>query len=408
MNHRVIIALTISLGIKSEFKLGLENISDKLSIYLRGKSKPLNIGLITNQSGTSSNGERNIDYLLKRGYSISTIFVPEHGLEGKGGSGKKVNDAADKKTGIPIISLYTGDCTPRKFTKTALKKVDVFVFDIQDSGMRHFTYVSSMLKMMEVAAEFNKKFVVFDRPNPLGYIMEGPLVDAGLKSFIAIESFPIRHGLTLGELALYFNKYSLKKPIQLLVSPLKDYDRRLGLAGKLERFISPGLRSLDSCFGYSFLGLLGEIRPFAVGLKSGKPFQCIMLHVKNKQDELFWSNLKILLKKFNIEAETHSYRVGSHQYKGLLLKFEDMNTVEAFSAFLSVIFYFQDNGIKLTFSKAFDTAAGTKDLKKLVHGTVSKQVFLQKLNTDLNNFLEKIRPFLLYEPYPKVITINIE
>ncbi|MES2181763.1 MAG: exo-beta-N-acetylmuramidase NamZ domain-containing protein, partial [Pseudomonadota bacterium] len=134
------------------------------------------------------------------------------------------------------------------------------MFDIQDSGMRHYTYISTLYHAMKVAAQYNKQMVIFDRPNPLGARMEGPVVTQQLKSFISIAQVPLRHGMTVGELAWYFNKYELEKPAELHVVRMHGYDRRARFVAQneLAQPLSPGLRTEQACYGYSFLGLLGE------------------------------------------------------------------------------------------------------------------------------------------------------
>src|SRR5207249_6044556 len=143
-------------------------------------------------------------------------------------------------------------------------ELDCLVFDIQDSGMRHYTYISTLLNTMKIAAEYKKPYIVLDRPNPLGGMMQGPLVQPDLISFISIAPIPLRHGMTIGELAHYFNGHILEKSAILHVIPMHDYNRMNGFAGTFLHQLSPNLLSLQSCYGYSFLGLLGEVEPFDV------------------------------------------------------------------------------------------------------------------------------------------------
>jgi uncharacterized protein YbbC (DUF1343 family) len=170
----------------SSFKLGVENIPASLfkKICLDKKNDKCSIGLITNQSGADQKGTRTIDILMQRhDCNLKYIFVPEHGFTGVGAE-RDVDDSVDAKTNIPIISLY-GNGSGKMIAPHYSKAIDVFVFDIQDSGMRHYTYISTLLNTMKIAAEHNKPFVVLDRPNPLGSVMEGPLVDTSLISFIS-------------------------------------------------------------------------------------------------------------------------------------------------------------------------------------------------------------------------------
>src|ERR1700722_2326786 len=181
-------------------KLGLENIEDAMWLKLgNSANKKASIGLITNHTGKNQQGSRTIDVLLQRGLAIKKIFVPEHGLDGQLAAEKEVKDSIDAKTNISVVSLY-GQGTGKKIPAQKLKDIDVLIFDMQDSGMRHYTYVSTLLYVLEAAGMYNKSLIVLDRPNPLGVRMEGPLVDNFQKSFISVASIPLRHGMTIGEL----------------------------------------------------------------------------------------------------------------------------------------------------------------------------------------------------------------
>ena len=195
---------------------------------------------------------------------MQVIFAPEHGFDGKSHAAQEIKDGRDVKTKIPVMSLY-GKGTGKKVDPEMIKNIDAFFFDIQDSGMRHYTYISTLFTILKAAEEEKKKVIVFDRPNPLGKAMEGPLVESSLISFISIASIPLRHGMTLGELAEYFNQHVLEKQAALTVVPMKNYDRTVGIE-HLHAPLSPNIASKESCHGYSFLGLLGEVKPFDVGV----------------------------------------------------------------------------------------------------------------------------------------------
>ena len=385
------------------FKLGLENISNKNLKKLRSQ----HIGLITNQSGKNQNGKRNIDILQEHKLNIKYIFAPEHGFKSIIGSEQKVKDDLDSTTSIPIISLY-GNGTGKSIHPQKIKKIDTLIFDIQDSGMRHYTYISTLLHTMQEAAENDKNFIIFDRPNPLAMRMEGPLVQPDLISFISIAPIPLRHGMTVGELAHYFNTYILKKPVKLQVIKMQNYDRRNGINNKLLAPLSPGIRSIQSCYNYSFLGLLGEIYPFNVGLKTDAPFQCILLPKKIKFSESKWRELQALLKSYNIESIRHTIFSEKIKQKcsGLRLHINDINVVSSFSVLLSILDFFKNNGINFSYSKAFDLAVGTKDLQVTIAGILSRKKFLNTTSTDLKKFFAKAQLILMYEPLPKITEVN--
>ena len=207
--------------------------------------KPLSIGLVTNQTGKDQKGTATLDILLKKGFKVTYIFAAEHGIEGKIEAGKELKDGRESSRNIPVVSLYAGGDKGKKIDPATLKDIDIIFFDIQDSGMRHYTYISTLYAVLKAAGQENKKVVVFDRPNPLGKAMEGPLVEPELISFISIAPIPLRHGMTVGELAEYFNEHILEKKAALKVVEMKDYERTHGIA-HLPSPLSPNIASRES------------------------------------------------------------------------------------------------------------------------------------------------------------------
>ena len=205
--------------------------------------KGRHVGLVTNHTGVDRDGRSIIDLLSKaEGVTLAALFSPEHGI--RGAVDEKVDDSKDEKTGLPVYSLYGRAAKP---TAETLKGVDTLVFDIQDAGCRFYTYESTLGGVMEAAAENKIPVMVLDRPNPLGGAeVEGPVLDAGRESFVGYHTLPVRHGLTMGELARLFNG-ERKIGCDLEVIPLENWRRgdlydHTGL-----RWVnpSPNLRSLD-------------------------------------------------------------------------------------------------------------------------------------------------------------------
>jgi uncharacterized protein YbbC (DUF1343 family) len=391
----------------SSFKLGIENIPASLfkKICLDKKNDACNIGLITNQSGADQKGMRTIDILMQRSdCTLKYIFVPEHGFTGVGAE-RDVDDSVDAKTNIPMISLY-GNGSGKMIAPHYSKAVDVFVFDIQDSGMRHYTYISTLLNTMKIAAEHNKPFIVLDRPNPLGSVMEGPLVDTSLISFISIAPIPLRHGMTIGELARYFNRHILEKPAALRVVKMKNYNRKQGFVGDFMCQLSPNLQSLQSCYGYSFLGLLGEIEPFDVGVGTPMAFRCIMLpqimHVSND----VWKRLQIVLSSFEIKSYfyNHNNKKNKKKSSGLQLEFSNISDVHAFDLFIAILQFFKKEEITFSFSAAFNKAVGTKNVRDVLEDTLSEKVFFNQISQDLQQFHKRARRSFLYSPEPVIVS----
>lgn len=159
------------------------------------------VALVVNQTSMVG-GVHLVDTLLSRGVDVETIFAPEHGFRGQADAGEHVGNGKDAQTGLPIISLYGNNKKP---TTEQLRGIDVVVFDIQDVGVRFYTYISTMHYMMEACAENDIPFVVLDRPNPNGHYIDGPVLEEGYTSFVGMHPIPVVHGLTVGELARMIN-----------------------------------------------------------------------------------------------------------------------------------------------------------------------------------------------------------
>jgi uncharacterized protein YbbC (DUF1343 family) len=301
------------------------------------------------------------------------------------------------------VSLYGGHDRGKVIDASLLKDIDIIFFDIQDSGMRHYTYISTLYQVLESAAAHGKKIVVFDRPNPLGSVMEGPLVEPTHISFVSIAEIPLRHGLTMGELAEYFNTYVLKKRAALTVVPMKHYERT-ALFSCMKAPLSPNIATPPSCFGYSFLGLLGEIKPFYVGVGTEHAFQLITLPESLQIPDSLWQTLALQLKSHGIQTKAH--RVFSEKknqfFNGLKIEINDINQVNAFSALLLVISSIKKAGIEVEFSKLFDKCAGSPKVRAYLAGTITHLQFSKEINEQLQQFFPKAQSVLKYLPKPEM------
>jgi len=233
------------------------------------------IGLITNPTAVNAHGEYIVQIFQKMAHvRITALFGPEHGIHAKQDAGKKIVSTKDDLSGIPVFSLYG---KVRKPTTQMLAHVDVLVFDIQDIGTRYYTYIWTMALAMEAAAEQGKPFVVLDRPNPItGVRVEGNILDKQYASFVGLLPVPVRHGLTVGELARLFNGEGwLKNGVQadLKVVPLKNWRRSVWFDQTGLPFIkpSPNMPDLETAIVYPGLCLLegtnvsegrGTLQPF--------------------------------------------------------------------------------------------------------------------------------------------------
>jgi uncharacterized protein YbbC (DUF1343 family)/CubicO group peptidase (beta-lactamase class C family) len=228
------------------------------------------VGLVTNHTGKTRDGRPTIDILANApGVKLVALFSPEHGIRGM--VDREVPDDRDEKTGLPIYSLYG---KTRKPTKDSLQGVDTLVYDIQDIGCRFYTYISTLGLVLEAAAESGVAVVVLDRPNPIGgEALAGPLTNPGLESFVAYHRLPVRHGMTVGELARLFNG-ERKIGADLTVIPCQGW-RRSDLydsTGLLWTNPSPNMRSLTEALLYPGVGLL-ETTNLATGRGTDTPFE---------------------------------------------------------------------------------------------------------------------------------------
>jgi len=268
----LILLITSTLSCKTQDKVstkivvGAAQFNNYLSLL-----KNKNIALVVNQTSMVSNIHL-VDTLLAQGVSIKKIFAPEHGFRGVADAGEHIEDGIDVKTQLPIISLYGKH---RKPTKEDLSNIDIVVFDIQDVGVRFYTYISTMHYVMEACAEQNKKFIVLDRPNPNGQYIAGPVLDLAYQSFVGMHPIPIVHGLTVGELAQMINGEKwLKNGIEcdLEVVKIQGYSQLSNYTLPIKP--SPNLPNQRSILLYPSLCLL-EPTVMSIGRGTTFPFQVI-------------------------------------------------------------------------------------------------------------------------------------
>lgn len=230
-------------------KLGNEVLMNKYHYLIEGKS----VGLVTNRSGVNSRGESTVEILANdKTSSLVALYAPEHGLEGAARAGEYVESYLHPQLGIPVYSLYGSTRMP---TEEMLKDVDVLLFDVQDIGARTYTYMSTLNYCMVAAEKYGKPLIVLDRPNPLGgVIVEGPVLEEPYKTFVGVDTLPMAHGMTAGELANFFNR---NIGAELFVVPMEGYKRKMVFQDTGLEWIptSPNIPDLDSLFGYMATGL---------------------------------------------------------------------------------------------------------------------------------------------------------
>jgi uncharacterized protein YbbC (DUF1343 family)/CubicO group peptidase (beta-lactamase class C family) len=230
------------------------------------------VGLITNHTGRTSNGSRNIDIMLQHGVKLTALYSPEHGIAGKEDR-ENIGHSKDPATKLPVWSLYSG--SNRKPSPEMLNGIDVLAFDIQDVGARFYTYLATLKNAMEEAAKHKIPFFVLDRPNPItGVKVEGPMLDRDAISFVGCYPMPLRHGMTLGELATMINAEE-KLGADLRVIKMQNWSRGdwFDSTGLVWIDPSPNMRSLNAALLYPGVAMLEYSRNYSVGRGTDAPFE---------------------------------------------------------------------------------------------------------------------------------------
>ena len=245
--------------------VGAERI-DKYLPLLKGKS----VGLVVNQTSVVGNTHL-LDTLLSLGINVQLVFAPEHGFRGTADAGEHVTNGIDPKTKTAIVSLY-GD--NKKPNPGQLKDLDILVFDIQDVGVRFYTYISTLQYVMEACAENNKPLLLLDRPNPNGHYVDGPVLDTQYRSFVGMQPIPVVYGMTMGEYAQLLNGEKwLSKKVQctITVIPCLNYDHTTFYSLPIKP--SPNLPNMTAIYLYPSLCFFEGTNNVSLGRGTDKPFQ---------------------------------------------------------------------------------------------------------------------------------------
>ncbi|WP_346712993.1 DUF1343 domain-containing protein [Mediterranea massiliensis] len=228
------------------------------------------IAIFSNHTGMIGN-KHLLDVLLENQFNVVAIFSPEHGFRGDADAGEHVSSSVDSKTGVSILSLYDGKLG--KPSEASMNKFDLLIVDIQDVGLRYYTYYASMCRLMDACAEYGKKMLILDRPNPNGHYVDGPLLDMKHKSGVGWLPIPVVHGMTLGELALMVNgEHWLpeSRTCDATVIPCKNYTHQTKY--RLPIPPSPNLPNMTSVYLYPSTCYF-EATPVSLGRGTDKPFQ---------------------------------------------------------------------------------------------------------------------------------------
>ena len=327
----LVLMMSLCFGNQPKVKLGIDVLEERGFDILKGKR----VGLITNQTGVSQNLRSTVDILFRAPeVNLVALYGPEHGVRGGYDAGESVGNTVDPATGVRVYSLY-GSANNRP-TEESLKNVDVLVFDIQDIGVRSYTYISTMGVCMEAAAEYGKEFVVLDRPNPLtGNIVEGTPVKEGFFSFVSAYSIPYVHGLTIAELARVYNEEGLLTngvKCDLTVVPMKGWKRKMSWEDTGLKWLptSPHIPEGDTPSHCVATGILGELYMVNIGIGYTVPFKCFAAEWMESQ-ELCDAMNDLGLEGVIFTPVAYKPFYGSHQgkyLKGVQIFITDFRKVE--------------------------------------------------------------------------------
>jgi uncharacterized protein YbbC (DUF1343 family)/CubicO group peptidase (beta-lactamase class C family) len=295
-------------------------------------SHPVRVGLVTNQTGIDSHGQRTADVLAHAsGVRLTAIFSPEHGIAGKLDT-TAIGSSEDAATGVPIFSVYGDTDAKRRPSSVALQSLDAIVFDIQDVGVRFYTYESTLGYFLEAAAKSGKEIVVLDRPNPIdGAYVQGPVADAGRESFVSYWQTPVRHGMTIGELAKMFNA---ERGInaKLNVVPMQGWIRGdwFDSTGELWVNPSPNMRNLTAAALYPGIGMI-EASNISVGRGTDTPFELVGAPWINSIDLAKYLNARDIagVRFVPVEFTPDNSTYAQQKCKGVQIVVTDRNALDA-------------------------------------------------------------------------------
>lgn len=353
----------------------------QLDVFLP-KLKGKNVGLVVNHTALVGNTHL-ADTLKAHGVTIKKVFAPEHGFRGAAADGETIKDGFDTRSGLPVVSLYGNNKKP---TPEQLADVDVLVFDIQDVGVRFYTFISTLHYVMEAAAEHGKKVLVLDRPNPNGSYVDGPVLDPALKSFVGIHPIPVVHGVTVGELARMINGEGwLDKGVKcdLEVVPVKHWTHQDPYS--LSPKPSPNLPNDQAIRLYPSLCLF-EGTVISVGRGTQTPF----LIVGNPL-------LKDLPFRFTPVAIPGMSNTPPHQ--GKLCYGLDLRQVEVepkLSLKYLIDLYQRYPEKEKFFTSYFDKLAGTTALRQQIIDGVSEEAIRKTWQKDLDTYRAIRQKYLMY------------
>lgn len=356
--------------------------TDRYFPLLEGKK----IAILSNQTGMVGN-EHLVDLLIRYKFNVVGIFSPEHGFRGTADAGEHVGNSVDEKTNVPIWSLYGGD--GGKPSPDKMKEFDVLLFDLQDVGLRFYTYYASMARMMDACAEADKKMIILDRPNPNGFYVDGPILDMKHKSGVGWLPIPIVHGMTLGELALMINGEKWLpdgKTCDITVIPSLNYTHQTRY--ELPISPSPNLPNIHSIYLYPSTCLF-EGTVVSLGRGTSFPFEAYG-HPKYIDSDFSFTPRSVSGAKNPPLLDQKCY--------GVDLRMVSNNRIWENGFDLSYVIDAYNN-LKMGnsfFTSFFEKLVGVDYIRKdIINGKSAKEI-KAKWTCDVEQFKQQRRPYLLY------------
>lgn len=395
--HLIVLLAAATLGaqvLAGQVLTGLDVLVNQNFAPLKGK----HVGLITNHTGLSRDGKRNIDLMLAAGVDVKALFSPEHGFFGAEDQ-PNVTNATDPKTGLPVYSLYSGKT--HRITPEMLEGVDTLVYDIQDVGARFYTYSCTMLYGMEEAARNHLPFYVLDRPNPItGTHVEGPMIDSDLKSFVGCADVPIRHGLTFGELAQYVNG---EKNIgaDLHVIPVQGWRRGDWWDATDLTWVdpSPNMNSLPAATLYTGTCLLESSRNFSVGRGSRVAYEQVGADWVNGPRLAAFLNSRSIrgVVAYATRFRPEKYHFEGQWIEGVRFVITDREALDSVRLGLEIIY-----ALEKLYPGKIDVQVnrrliGSKAVMAALEAGMDPKVIEQSYRADLDKFLKAREKYLLYK-----------
>jgi uncharacterized protein YbbC (DUF1343 family) len=354
--------------------------------------KDKRVAIVTNASGLIGK-KLLVDTLLKHKLKIVKIFGPEHGFRGTADAGEKVKSGKDPVTGITIVSLYGSHKKP---TKEDLNGIDIVLYDIQDVGVRFYTYISTMAYVMEACAENHKELIILDRPNPNGFYIDGPVMTDAYTSFLGMHHVPLVYGMTCGEYAQMVNGEGwLKNKVKchLSVIPLKYYDRTKFVSG-LPVKPSPNIPNDTAVLLYPSLGLF-EGTIMSLGRGTAFPFQYIgNPYVEKSVFPFSFKPVSNTVTKKPKYQDTLCYGINT------AVQFEDVLKSKTIQLDFLSLFYAQSKGKQAVFfDRNFNYHSGNAELQEQIIAHKTAAEIRESWQEPLRIFKEIRKKYLIYEDF---------